>query len=104
MSDPLPEEFSIEIVGGGDGCVVKLFGELDLVSADGVHDAIVACSAERVVVDLSNVEFIDSTGLAALLVARRELEAGGRGLELRGAAGATRRIFDAIGVADVLDD
>lgn len=104
MSDLLPQDFRIEVIDGDDGCIVRLFGELDLVQADDVHDALVACPHPNVVVDLSNVDFIDSTGLSSLLVARRELETDGRRLELRGAAGATRRVFDAVGLADVLDD
>lgn len=106
MSDLLPQEqeFRIEVVDSGDRCVVRLFGELDLVRADDVHDAVLACPHDRVQVDLAELEFIDSTGLSALLVARRELDSGGRRLELLGAAGATRQLFEAVGLADVLDD
>ncbi|MGH8982015.1 MAG: STAS domain-containing protein [Acidimicrobiales bacterium] len=104
MSDQLPQEFRIEFVDDADACVVRVFGELDLVRADDVRDALAARDNDVVVVDLSHVEFIDSTGVSALLIARRALESSGRCLELRGAAGATRRVFEAIGLDDVLDD
>lgn len=90
--------------GGGEVPVLRLFGELDLVSAEAVQHALVAIARPAVVADLSNLEFIDSSGPAALLRARRRLEESGQSLEIRGAQGATRRAFEAAGLADVLDD
>jgi anti-sigma B factor antagonist len=61
----------------GDACVVKLAGELDLYNAPQVRLALSeACgdSTDRVVVDLSEVEFIDSTALGVLIEARTRLE------------------------------
>jgi len=57
-----------------------------------------------VVADLSHLEFIDSTGLSALLVARHRIALLGARLQIRGAAGAARRVFEAAGLEDVLDD
>jgi anti-sigma B factor antagonist len=57
-------------------CVVRLGGELDLYNADNVREALFdACSdgPERVVVDLAEVEFIDSTTLGVLIEARTKL-------------------------------
>ncbi len=101
-----PQTFRMEAddEGGGDVPVLRLFGELDLVSAEAVQHALVAIARPAVVADLSNLEFIDSSGLAALLRARRRLEESGQSLEIRGAQGATRRVFEAAGLADVLDD
>jgi anti-sigma B factor antagonist len=61
----------------GDACVVRLGGELDLYNAEQVRDVLIeACtdSPERVVVDLGEVEFIDSTALGVLIEARTKLE------------------------------
>ena len=61
----------------GDACVVKLGGELDLYNAPQVREALTnACadSPTRVVVDLSEVEFIDSTALGVLIETRRKLD------------------------------
>jgi anti-sigma B factor antagonist len=61
----------------GDACVVKLAGELDLYSAPKVRDALAdACKdgAARVIVDLSEVEFVDSTALGVLVEARTKLD------------------------------
>ena len=61
----------------GKACVVRLGGELDLYNASQVREALnAACadSPERVVVDLEEVEFIDSTALGVLIEARTKLE------------------------------
>ena len=65
----------VELVG--TACVVKLGGELDLYNANDVRVALAdACvdSPERVVVDLGEVEFIDSTALGVLIEARTKLK------------------------------
>lgn len=61
----------------GDACVVRLGGELDLYNAGKVRAALLdACSDSpaRVVVDLSEVEFLDSTALGVLIEARTKLQ------------------------------
>jgi len=58
------------------GCVVRLGGELDLYNAHVVRDALVGACANgpnRLVVDLSEVEFMDSTALGVLIEARTKL-------------------------------
>jgi anti-sigma B factor antagonist len=60
----------------GDAVVVSLAGELDLYNAHEVRSALLdecARSPERLVVDLSRVEFIDSTALGVLIEARAKL-------------------------------
>jgi anti-sigma B factor antagonist len=101
----IPQTFRMEVDESEPGRhVLRLFGELDLVSADAVQHALVALAGSAVVADLSRLEFIDSTGLSALLRARRRVSDAGHRLELRGAQGPTRRVFEAAGLADVLDD
>src|ERR1700745_1745576 len=61
----------------GDACVVKLAGELDLYNAPQVREALAEASAgspARIVVDLSEVEFIDSTALGVLIESRTRLD------------------------------
>jgi len=60
----------------GDARVVKLGGELDLYNAPKVREALGQASKDspqRIVVDLSEVEFIDSTALGVLIEARTKL-------------------------------
>lgn len=101
----IPQAFRMEVDEDGAGApVLRLFGELDLVSAEAVQQALVALARSKVVADLTNLEFIDSSGLAALLLARRRIQEAGYRLEIRGAQGATRQVFEAAGLVDVLDD
>src|SRR6266571_803816 len=53
--------------------IVRLAGELDLYNAHALRDELVAAAErepERLVVDLSGLTFIDSTGLGVLIEAR----------------------------------
>jgi anti-sigma B factor antagonist len=60
-----------------EAVVVRLGGELDLYNAHQVRETLLeACtdSPERVVVDLGEVEFIDSTALGVLIEARTKMK------------------------------
>jgi anti-sigma B factor antagonist len=60
---------TIEAAHGPEAVTLTLTGEIDLSSADKVADAIAEAkeAGQKVVIDLSEVEFIASTGLQALL-------------------------------------
>jgi len=59
--------------------VVALQGELDIVSAYDFALALVDVAGSTVVVDLSDLTFIDSTGIGALVMARNRIRADGLG-------------------------
>ena len=66
--------------------VVDLDGEIDVSNvADvvAVLDAAVAAADDRVVLDMSRLTFLDSTGLAAMLTARQRMADDGRLIVLR---------------------
>jgi anti-sigma B factor antagonist len=74
--------FSMDLGSGESGgyVVVALHGELDLVHATAVADALVTVAACEpwIIVDLSRLEFIDASGIAALRCGRSSArEAGG---------------------------
>lgn len=76
-SDGLRKEPVLGVEQQGDACVVKLAGELDLYNAPQVREALTGAAADspgRIVVDLSEVEFIDSTALGVLIEARTRLD------------------------------
>jgi anti-sigma B factor antagonist len=61
----------------GEACVVRLGGELDLYNASAVRDVLLEVCADgpmRVVVDLGEVEFMDSTALGVLIEARTKMK------------------------------
>ena len=75
-ADGLRKEPVLAVEAVGQACVVRLGGELDLYNAPQVREALAEATADspqRVVVDLSEVEFIDSTALGVLIEARANL-------------------------------
>jgi anti-sigma B factor antagonist len=76
-ADGLRKDPVLAVEKQGDACVVRLAGELDLYNAPTVRQALIDACADmpgRVVVDLSEVEFIDSTALGVLIEARTQLD------------------------------
>jgi anti-anti-sigma factor len=97
MAEP---ESVAAVTQDGDAVVVKLSGELDLSTADMVRGALLegcARSPERVVVDLSAVEFMDSTTLGVLVDVRARLPNGCR-LVLAAPAREARRALEVTGL------
>ncbi len=84
----------------GTAYVVRLGGELDLYNAAQVRAALVEAAAEapeRIVVDLGEVEFLDSTALGVLIEARSRL-ANRAGLMLAAPGLETRRALQISGL------
>lgn len=84
--------------------VVRLAGELDVATAPTVAEfvqlEVAAVQPERLVVDVSEVGFVDSSGLAALLAIRRGVPAGT--LVLHGAGPQLLRLLTITGVDQLL--
>jgi anti-sigma B factor antagonist len=98
--DGLRKEPMLRVDVVGTARVVRLGGELDLYNADQVRTGLAdACadSPERVVVDMSEVEFIDSTVLGVLIEARTKLD-NPRGFILAAPALETRRALQISGL------
>ena len=99
-SDGLRKDPVLGVEQQGGACVVKLGGELDLYNAQQVRQALTEACADspaRVVVDLSEVEFIDSTALGVLIESRSRL--GNRRAFLLAAPGLeTRRALEISGL------
>ncbi|HKC83275.1 MAG TPA: STAS domain-containing protein [bacterium] len=84
----------------GAACVVRLAGELDLYNAGQVRAALADARAkapERIVVDLGEVEFVDSTALGVLIETRAKLDNRG-GLMLAAPGLETRRALQISGL------
>ena len=96
----LREEPVIGVETLDGGIVVRLGGELDLYNADKVRGALLEAAKqapERLVLDLAEVEFIDSTILGALIEARASLPER-RGLLIAAPAHETRRALQVSGL------
>jgi anti-anti-sigma factor len=80
-------------------------GELDLVVADDLDFTmreLASSSARHIVIDLSELDFMDAAGLRALLRARDTAAASGRTLAVVHPRPAVARIFDMTGTTDLL--
>lgn len=98
-------EFSYSIRNLPAHHIVALRGELDIGSADGLADALVAVAGSTVVVDLSNLTFLDSTGISALVVARNRILTNGQGqLVVTRPAGIVRKALDIVGLSGWIVD
>jgi stage II sporulation protein AA (anti-sigma F factor antagonist) len=101
-ADPL----EIGIVRRGERTfVVSLAGECDLETSPELARTLESLSGNgprHVVVDLSALEFIDSSGISVLVSAARTLAGTGGSLTLACASSHVRRVFDIAHVPDVV--
>ena len=74
---PIPQGFSVRTAQHGTAVVVIPTGELDIATAPALEHALERAfesRSARVVLDLRELEFIDSSGLRTLLIAHRQAE------------------------------
>ena len=101
MTDHLRQPIVAAVEEQDHAVVVKLVGELDLYNADEVRqtlDKVCSRRPNRVVVDLAEVSFIDSTGLGVLVEARSKL-ADRKAFLLSAPQPETRRALEISGLA-----
>lgn len=87
-------KYKIEEGSLGDGRLVTVSGEIDLASAPALERSLMQEPAGAVIADLSDVGFIDSTGLRSLLTARDAIHSEGGRLMLVFGDGPVERILD----------
>ena len=97
-------EFSIDAEKLEEGTVVRVEGELDLSTHERLGDELTAIAAGggAIVVDLSACDFIDSSGIRALLIGRQAAEDNGGTVALAAPKPQVVRILDMTGVASAL--
>jgi anti-sigma B factor antagonist len=99
-------EFHLDTVGPiGDCAVIQLTGEIDVYSAPMLRDQIRELSAKgavHLIADLSRVDFLDSTGLGALVGGLKRLREAGGSLTLVISTPRILRIFQVTGLTKAL--
>jgi anti-sigma B factor antagonist len=96
--------FAVEDVGVGDAPGVVVRGEIDINTAPALEEAIehaILDSIGAFIVDLSDVEFIDSTGIHTLLRVRDLLGREDRALAVICPYGRVRRVFELSGSSEL---
>ena len=98
MTDPAAP-ISITAIDSG----LRVSGEIDAHTAPLIADAIEASEHDRLVVDLAEVEFVDSSGLRVLIDAHQQRVGAGRSIVLANPSAVVRRLFEIAGVEGYLD-
>jgi anti-sigma B factor antagonist len=102
-----PAPFSIADAPRADGSILlTITGELDIATVPVVRErlsAVIEAGARRLVVDLRDVSFMDSTGLAAFIHARMRLGDAGQLTLVMEPESYARLIFEVAGLVGVLD-
>lgn len=87
----------------GARVVLSVSGELDAYTAPGLEDQIARLMTEGtsdIVLDLSQTEFLDSSGLRAILTAQRKLTEQHGKLTLRAPSEPVTRLLEITGLTD----
>jgi anti-sigma B factor antagonist len=85
--------------------VLHLGGELDMASRDVIESAVMAAipSAYKVVLDLSDLTFCDSSGIAMFVAASEKARAEGVQLTLENLQPRVAHVFEVTGVGPLLE-
>jgi anti-sigma B factor antagonist len=88
----------------GDHTVLSVTGEIDLYTAPTLQSELMAALSAgqvRLTVDMSGVDFCDSTGINVLLAAHRLARERGGELQLAAVGSATRKVLQVTGLESV---
>jgi anti-anti-sigma factor len=89
----------------GRAIVIAVRGELDLASSPALQeelDRVSASDAEMLIIDLRELDFMDSTGLSVLVRAHQRAEEHGRRLAMVKGPQQVQRLLSLTGVSDRL--
>lgn len=93
--------FSVSREDDGGVAVVSIVGELDLSTTPRLEECLPGAGA-KVVVDFSACEFIDSTGIALLVLASQGSDGDGARIVLCGLQQQVLRVMQVAGVDDLI--
>lgn len=89
----------------GSATVIELAGDLDFHTARQLREKLLELHTQgvtAVVLDLGELEFIDSSGLSVLVAGLKRLRNSGGDLTLRSVSSQTRRVLEVSGLSRVL--
>lgn len=96
--------FDVFVVHTGRAAVVQVWGELDLSTAPRLDEQLVSLADEGVLdvtVDLADLDFIDSSGLQALVAGLKRLREQGGGLRLHSPKPSTLKVLEITGLTSL---
>ncbi|HEY1651737.1 MAG TPA: STAS domain-containing protein [Acidimicrobiales bacterium] len=98
--------FTTEIRGSKSHALVILTGELDVSTAGQLYEELATINREGVIhvaLDLTALEFIDSTGISAIIAEHKRTTSAGGELIILTPHRQARRVFEVSGLMDVLN-
>jgi anti-anti-sigma factor len=101
----VPPQLDIELSQASGWSLIKAAGEIDLASVGQLEEAVeatLASGARQVAIDLTDITFLDSTGLRALISAHTRLEETEGQLAVIIVGGPVERLFDITGMTSTL--
>jgi anti-anti-sigma factor len=99
MTDSKPSPLEIDVQRDDSSATITVTGEIDLETSGALHDALTrANQCRKVHLDLSGVDYMDSTGLRTVLVAKAEIERAGGSLDVVAASSIVSRLIDITGI------
>lgn len=103
-TDAPPPRFSVFLDEGGPAPVLRMRGELDVAGAPELRSVLypVLEDGRSVVVDCSELQFLDSTGLGVLIGGHKRAREHGQELRLRGATGSVAKVLAITGLDEIL--
>lgn len=90
-------QFDVSVASGDGSHTLSLRGELDIATADQLTDALATvtpAAGERLVIDLTEVGFMDSTGLRVLIATNRQAQAAGYELVIVTGESPAKRVLE----------
>jgi anti-anti-sigma factor len=106
----MQSNFQVEVQSDSGTPVLSVSGELDLASSPMLEEQVeraVAQAPALVIIDLRQLEFMDSTGLSVLIRAHQRAQEQGHRLAIVNGSRQVRRLLSLTGVADrltIVDD
>jgi anti-sigma B factor antagonist len=97
--------FRVEVHSEAQATVIAVSGELDLASSPALQeelDRVYGSESDLLIIDLRDLDFMDSTGLSVLVRAHQRAEQEGRRLAMVKGPQQVQRLLSLTGVADRL--
>ena len=99
----MQSHFRLEVQSQGRAIVLSVSGELDLASSPALQEELqraAASDSDLLIIDLRELDFMDSTGLSVLVRAHQRAEEQGRQLAMVKGPQQVQRLLSLTGVAD----
>jgi anti-sigma B factor antagonist len=105
LAGSVQSQFRVDVRTEGEAAVIVVRGELDLASSPALEEQfeqLWGSETKLLVLDLRELEFMDSTGLSIIVNAHQRLAEDGRELTLVRGPQQVQRLLDLTGVAERL--